>query len=358
MNGDLIYKIMADQITPKEHPWLMRTLAVLSGVYGWGVSLHKSIYDRGWLAGHRVKRPVISIGNITVGGVGKTPMTAAIGRYLEQQKRKAIILLRGYRSHRLDRLDRKAVNDEVLFLQKQLPGTQVISGRDRVRHARMALENDAADVVVLDDGFQHRRLKRDLDIVAIDATNPFGNGYLIPRGILREPVCALRRADMIVLTKSDLGAANIESIEDVLRKAGVHAPVIHAVHRPHHLEHFPDARRVDLHTVRGHSVCLLSALGDPLSFERLVQAQGAITRHHFRFRDHHWFRQAEIQRIVERCIQQKISYLITTAKDAVRLQPFIHLLPAELTVLVLIISVEFTHERELFFQRIDSVLQR
>src|SRR5262249_6499892 len=154
-------------------------------------------YDRGWLAVHRAGVPVVSVGNLTVGGTGKTPMVEWVARWFRRHEKQVVILSRGYRQVH-------GLNDEGRVLEENLPDVPHLQDRDRVRSARIAVEELEAEVLVLDDGFQHRRLARDLDLVLIDALEPFGLGRLLPRGLLREPVASLRRADLVVLSRADL----------------------------------------------------------------------------------------------------------------------------------------------------------
>ncbi len=170
-------------------------LYLASLFYGLGVRLRNAGYSLGWLRAQRVAAPVVSVGNLTVGGTGKTPAVEYVARYYRRQDRRVAILSRGYGSA-------GGHNDEALVLFANLNDVPHLQDADRVRSAHIALEELESEVLVLDDGFQHRRLVRDLDLVLIDATNPWGHGYLLPRGLLREPIRGLRRADLVLLERA------------------------------------------------------------------------------------------------------------------------------------------------------------
>jgi tetraacyldisaccharide 4'-kinase len=178
------------------------------------------------LRAHQVDVPVISIGNLTLGGTGKTPMVEFVCRWFLQRGKRPIILSRGYRAA-------GGCNDEARLLQSNLPEVPHLQGKDRVALARHACEHFAPDVLVLDDGFQHRRLARDLDIVLIDCTEPFGYGRIFPRGLLREPIGSLRRAGLVVLSRADQCLrADRDRIRAQIFDAAGEKPIVEAVHRP------------------------------------------------------------------------------------------------------------------------------
>ncbi len=164
--------------------------------YGLAVRLRNAAYRLGWLSSRRVGVPVVSVGNLTAGGTGKTPCVAYVARYYRRLDRCVAILSRGYGGA-------GGRNDEALVLEEELPDVPHLQGADRVALAATAIEELESEVLVLDDGFQHRRLARDLDLVLVDATEPWGHGYLLPRGLLREPASALRRAGVVLLTRCD-----------------------------------------------------------------------------------------------------------------------------------------------------------
>src|SRR5207237_7695042 len=172
-------------------------LRLASVPYGWAIGLRNRLFERGWKRSQQAPVAVVSIGNLTLGGTGKTPCVEYVARLYRQQDLRVAILSRGYGSS-------QGRNDEALVLEENLPDVPHLQGADRVSLAMIAVEELESEDLILDDGFQHRRLKRDLDLVLVDATNPWGHGYLFPFGLLREPPCNLRRAGVILLTRCDL----------------------------------------------------------------------------------------------------------------------------------------------------------
>ena len=164
--------------------------------YAAGVWIRNRFFDWGWKKSHRATVPVISIGNLTLGGTGKTPCVEYVARFFRQHDVQVAILSRGYGGD-------GGRNDEAMLLEENLPDVPHLQGPDRVQLAGTAVEELESELLVLDDGFQHRRLRRDLDVVLVDATNPWGYGYLFPRGSLREPVSSLRRASVVMITRAD-----------------------------------------------------------------------------------------------------------------------------------------------------------
>jgi len=351
----MIRRYLLDIMQDRRDTWVTAPLIFLAWLYGRILSIHRWGYDRGWFPVCRPRLPVISVGNLTLGGVGKTPLVELIVRHVAAQGRRPAILIRGYHSRRGPE---GRASDESEVLRENLNDVAVLVGADRVAGARRAEQAGDVDVLVMDDGFQHRRLHRDLDILAIDATNPFGNGCLMPRGILREPLSALRRADLIVLTKADWGADRIKMIEDTLTAQGVNVPIVHAAHRPRVLLKGPGRQPQDVETIRNKRVCLLSAIGDPAGFERIVTDLGAHVIRHAAFSDHHWFTQKEMDDLTAFCRDQPVNILVTTAKDAVRLKPFAGHLRKNFDYVILDLQLKLIHGREKFFQRIDVLLHR
>ncbi len=172
-------------------------LGGIAGLYRIGVGARNLAFDRGWKASHRAEVPVVSVGNLTLGGTGKTPMVEWVARWYRARGVRVAILSRGYG-------DSSGMNDEGRVLEENLPDVPHLQAPDRVDLASRAVEELESELLVLDDGFQHRRLARDLDIVLLDALDPFGLGRIFPRGLLREPIGSLRRAGVVVLSRADL----------------------------------------------------------------------------------------------------------------------------------------------------------
>src|SRR5205085_8615835 len=204
-------------------------LRLISVPYSWGSRLRNWWYDRGWKDSRRLSVPVVSVGNLTLGGTGKTPCVEYVVRFYRERNLRVAILSRGYGSER-------GRNDEALVLEENLPDVPHLQGADRAALAATAVEELESEVLVLDDGFQHRRLARDLDLVLIDATNPWGHGYLFPRGLLREPVSSLRRANIVVLTRCDQASKEERGrIREVAARHAPGRPMAETTHRPRDL---------------------------------------------------------------------------------------------------------------------------
>jgi tetraacyldisaccharide 4'-kinase len=294
-------------------------------VYAAAVGLRGALYDRGWLARARLEVPVVCVGNLSAGGSGKTPMVAWVVRALERRGLRPGILARGYGSRGARaRVATSAGggSDEALVLAELCPGVRQVEDVDRARGG-FELERAGVDVVVMDDGFQHRRLARDLDLVLIDATRPWGlpsSGgrplcALLPRGLLRESPAALRRAHAIVVTRSDqVEPAELVALEAELGPLAPGAPIARAVHAPVRLRELAGGAARPLDGLAGREVDLASGLGNPEAFERTVRGLGVRVREHRRFPDHHQFAAGDLDGLggPERP-------LVVSAKDAVKL---------------------------------------
>lgn len=302
---------------------LLRAPAALFGVIA---RVRGALYDRRWLPILAVDVPVISVGNLVAGGTGKTPFVAWLVGRLRERDLRAGILSRGYGPRGGGRgPEGVAPNDEARMLAELLPEVPHVQDRNRVRGA-VALARAGVDVIVVDDGFQHRRLARDLDVVLVDASRPFGLAAdgagrpvraLLPRGLLREPLAALRRADAIVLTRvDDVPADEVAALEAELARHAPNAPILRTVHRPRGLREVGAtagaAQARDLAWLAGRAVDLVSGIGHPDAFERTVVGLGAEVVEHRRCPDHHVFEAADFAGLGARPV-------VITAKDAARL---------------------------------------
>ncbi|QDV92236.1 Tetraacyldisaccharide 4'-kinase [Phycisphaerae bacterium RAS2] len=302
-------------------------LAGLSVPYRLAIKLRNLWYSCVPGARRRAALPVISIGNLTAGGTGKTPVSAMITNALLQRGRRVAVILRGYKGRPIqfdnDQRGRAAdqwrmESDEAEVLRRRCPTARVIINPDRVAAARQAVA-ERCDVTVLDDGFQHRRIRRDLDIVLIDATNPFGHERLLPRGLLREPVRALRRADLILLTRSDQADETSKALlQRKLRKASGGKPVVQAVHR---IAGFLDikSRPVTVEDARAMQAVLFAGIANFQSFRQSVEQLGVHVLAAYEYPDHHPYTAEEMSGLVETATNLEANALITTEKDAVKL---------------------------------------
>ncbi len=288
-------------------------LSALALPYGIAVRCRNWLYDTGLKAEYRVDMPVLCIGNLTTGGTGKTPAVEYAVRWFLERGARPAILSRGYGA-------REGRNDEAMLLASHLPEVPHRQRANRFHAAVEAVRLDKANVLILDDGFQHRRLARFANLVLIDATCPFGYGRLLPRGLLREPLKALRRADAIVITRSDLVAP--EAVEAILRRLERIAPgtpVAVAEHRPVALTVFPDGVAEAPAALAGQQVGLFSSIGNPAAFRATVERLGARVAWCGEFPDHHWYTPEDIDRII-RADNAPVDLFVTTEKDAVKLK--------------------------------------
>ena len=313
-------------------------LTAVSKLYFLGVQTRLFLFNRGLLRSHSLGVTVISVGNVTLGGTGKTPVVERLARELRDGGRKVAILTRGYKRKtpffkRLLRSgladepkvvsdgSRVLVNpteagDEPYMLAKNLDGVFVVVGKNRVKSGNHAIRKLGADTLILDDGFQYLPLRRKHDIVLIDCTNPFGNGALIPRGTLREPLKNLRRANHLMLTKSN---GNMDELRRQVKAFNDKAEIIETRHNPKYFEELYTTFRKDLDFIQSKKIFVISAIARPESFEGILKELGADIAKHFRFLDHHRFTYEEVEEIFSRARAEKVDAIITTEKDAVRM---------------------------------------
>ncbi len=299
----------------KRGPWpaLQRLgLSAASLPYAIAVRLRNLAYDRGWLRRHRAGVPVVSVGNLTVGGTGKTPCVEYVARHYREQDLRVAVLSRGYGGE-------GGRNDEALVLEENLPDVPHLQGADRVRWSRAAVEELDSEVLVLDDGFQHRRLARDLDLVLLDATDPWGQGRLLPRGLLREPVSGLRRAGVILLTRCDQ-AGDLAGLRRQVERIAPGVPVVETTHRPLDLVDSEETT-FPLESLRERPVAAFCGLGNPEAFRRTLLDLGADLRAFRAFADHHPYNRDDVEAL-RRWAEALAAdgMIVTTQKDLVKLR--------------------------------------
>ncbi len=349
---------------------LRATLGGLSHVFTGLVQFRIWAYGKGLLKHHTLGCQVLSVGNLTVGGTGKTPVVEMLARSLSRNGRRVAILSRGYKRKSQKRgLRQRAIDrwqgldndppivvsdgkrlmvepafsgDEPYMLAKNLPNVAVIVGKNRVQSGRLAIRKLKCDTLILDDGFQHLALKHRLDIVLVDRTNPFGNGRTLPRGLLREPVRNIKRAGFIFITKSNGDGA--EELRTRLRELNPTAEISECRHCPRHLKHLFGEETEPLEYLRGKRVMALSGIAVPAGFERELVHHGATVVGHRMFTDHHRYSLQEILDVVNEALELGADAIVTTEKDAVRVP---HLERRDLPFLYLRVEIEmFTgHEQ-------------
>ncbi len=318
-------------------------LLVLSKVFGVAVKLRRLLYDIRLLRDTTLGIQVISVGNLTVGGTGKTPVVEKFARELRDQGRQVAILSRGYRSKpkpllqqivgklllreettpprvvsdgKSLLLDSETAGDEPYMLASNLKDVVVLVDKDRVKAGRYAIEKFGCDTLLLDDGFQYWKLAgRRKDIVLVDCQSPFGNEHLLPRGILREPPSHLSRATFVFITKSDGDTARLRAR---LARHNPTARIIECVHHPLYFEDVFTGQQHGLQLIKGMKVAALSGIAQPESFEESLVRLGAELVYAKRFADHHRFSQQEIINAINRSKKRQADAILTTQKDAVR----------------------------------------
>ncbi|MGE0199335.1 MAG: tetraacyldisaccharide 4'-kinase [Candidatus Melainabacteria bacterium] len=307
-------------------------LKPLSWVYGLTVRLRLTAYQRGWLASHRVGVPVISVGNLTTGGTGKTPIIMALADSLVRAGVRVVILSRGYGAKvrtRYARAIHPDFGDEACWIQQQVPEAVVIVGADRVHTAQRAITDFSPDLILLDDGFQHLRLQRDLDIVLVDGALRFGNNALLPAGPLREPLSGLGRASLVLLTKN-ASPETLHWMETLKARYGPACPILPVLFRPHSLISVSGSAHHTTVLPEDRAV-VFSGIANPSLFEANLQELGILVDEPIRFEDHHIYTQADVSRLLHRgntlAENNNRTIFITTDKDWVKLR---HLFPTEL----------------------------
>lgn len=306
---------------------------MLSAIYGKIMSLRNALYDKGVLDTHDLGARTISVGNITTGGTGKTPLVGYVAEVLTSRGEKVCILTRGYaRKNPKQRVlvsdgenvlaDAATGGDEPVELAHKLLGKAiVIADADRVSAAEWALRKFGVTVFVLDDGFQHRKVKRDLDIVCIDATNPFGGGKMLPAGRLREPLTGLARADCVVITRSDL-VDDVSNLKSEMSDVNSNATIFEAKNRISAVtpigEFYAKTESSQSKKPIG-PVLAFCGLGNSESFFELLRREGIEIVHSKAFADHVVYTKKDIDGICASAKSLNVKCLVTTAKDAVKI---------------------------------------
>ena len=370
----LIQEKGADRDQPVGIVFLLRFLKALSWLFGGVVAIRYFLYGTGALRRHPLGIQVISIGNVTAGGTGKTPVTEIFARTLAAEGRKVAILSRGYRrkeapwwqrvftqvvdpplvvsdgKHVL--LDSTTGGDEPYMLASNLPGVAVIVDRNRVKAGRYAVKRLGCNTLILDDGFQYQKLKHSIEVVLVDSSNPFGNGNLLPRGILREPARNIRRADIIFLTKCK---GDVSAVKEEIRRYNATAEIVECNHAPRVLKDVWSREEFPLDWLRGKTVCTLSGIASPKGFENSLRHLGAKVVWCERYADHHRYDSSEVLYALNRTADMGADALVTTEKDAVRFPRFE---TSPVRCLYLRIAIEILAGGESFTQIINRICFR
>ena len=355
-------------------------LWVLSLVYRAIVEARLALYR------NRIYRPhshgclVISVGNLTVGGTGKTPVVELLARALQEGGRRVAILSRGYKSvprplllriaEKITKqkavfvprvvsdgqsllLDSRTAGDEPFMLANNLRGVVVLVDRDRVKSGSYAVREFGADTLILDDGFQYIRMRHGLEVVLVDRQAPFGNEFMLPRGLLREPPRNLRRATHIFLTKCD-GSDN-GAIVGRIRRYNRTADIIECSHRPKHLRNFVTGEIKPLEFLRGLRIGSICGIAVPESFENALRGLDAEIEISKAYADHHRFSAKEIESFLRRCGRRELDAVLTTEKDAVRIP---RILDPEVPLYYLRVEIEILAGQASWERFVERLTQR
>jgi tetraacyldisaccharide 4'-kinase len=367
-----LLRVISKETRGRRAACLRGLLKTLSWLFGALVQIRLLLYKHRILRANTLGCQVISVGNVTVGGTGKTPIVETFARSLQQKGRKVAILSRGYKSRktplwekilkkeeRLPRvvsdgerllLNSDLAGDEPYMLASNLPEVVVLVDKDRVKSGKYAIRKFGCDTLVLDDGFQYLKLQHRLDIVLVDATNPFGYKRVLPRGLLREPMRNLKRAGFIFITKCPPEGA--PELKEKLRGLNPHAEISECRHSSKYLENLYTRERLELRYLQGKNVAAVSGIAVPQSFENGLRTLGAEIVFHAQYADHHRYTQQEIIETINQAVEAGAELIVTTEKDAVR---FPLLDRCDLPVLFLRVEIEMLSGAEAFKDWIDRI---
>ncbi len=372
---DYLVRIIQQPGADRGHPWPIRVLLValhgISLIFKAIVLLRLWSYRTGIFHRYPLGCQIISVGNITAGGTGKTPVVEIFARELLKSGRRVAILSRGYRKRELPwyqrlfkeqiepprvvsdgkrlLLDSEMGGDEPYMLASNLPGVVVLVDKNRVKSGRYAVKKFGCDTLILDDGFQYQKLQHRLEVLLIDKTNPFGNEQMLPRGILREPIRNVSRADFIFITKSD---GDSEPLRTRIRALNPSAEIIECCHQPRYLQNVYTSEHVPLSWLEGKTVTSLSGIAVPQSFENSLRKMGARVIYCERYADHHRYDAQEIIDAVNKAADLKADALMTTEKDAVR---FPRLETTPVPVFYLRVDIEILSGAQNFHDAVEHV---
>jgi tetraacyldisaccharide 4'-kinase len=289
-------------------------LEIPTQVYSAAISLRNFLYSKGWLKTHPVSAIVLSVGNITVGGTGKTPLVIWLYNYLTQNYYCAI-LTRGYKTTQNSKLKTQNYTDELAIFTQNCPKAKVIVNPNRVAGAIHAAGVLGAKVLIMDDGFQYRRLARNLDIVTIDATLPFGYDKLLPAGLLREPVSALKRTDAVVITRCDQVAdIELHRLEEKLRSVNPHMVIAKSIHAPLCAKSH-DNKDIAIQQLEGKKIFAFCGIGNPDAFSNTIQHLGSNLVGLKVYNDHYHYTNSDIADISNQAGHSNADLILTTQKD-------------------------------------------
>ena len=315
--------------------FLKPLLFATSQVFKSFVLLRLLAYRKGWLKANRVNTPVISVGNLTVGGTGKTPVVDLLVKELQRLQKQPAVLSRGYKrknessQQRLrfcedSKIDPAYFGDEPYLLAQRNPEVPVYVGSSRFITAALAEKQDHPDILLLDDGYQHLAIHRDLNLLLIDAEQGLGNRHLLPFGVLREPENQWNRADAVIITKTNLATSDLV-LRMLKHELQVSCPIFNFNYEIQRITRLDGKAHLNLNEISNKRLLITSGIAQPKGFERLIEQQGIESISKITFPDHHDFRREDVRKILEEQEKLRPDYLLTTEKDAVKLRNFAEL---------------------------------
>jgi tetraacyldisaccharide 4'-kinase len=374
----LMYNVQAVMTGEKvAGPLLHFLLMFLSMLYGFAVKLRTILYDQGILKTRKLPCAVISIGNLTVGGTGKTPMTIYIAKLLKGLGYQPAVISRGYKGLAEKKggvvSDRQKVllspeiaGDEPFMMAQNLKEIPVLVGADRVRIGIEAVKQFSPDVIIFDDAFQHRRLDRDLDIVLVDDKSLFGNGYLLPRGVLRESISGISRSDLFILTRcNDNSSSSLASLDEMTPGK----PIFKSFHEPYVVgifnnsdneicDRLPDEFSQSFEFLKSSKVFIFSGIAKNEEFRTTVEHLAGEVAGAIGFKDHHQYTESDFNQIVARAQKTSAEFLITTEKDYVKIAGQVK---SPMDIVVVGIRVTFKQDEKKFSKflkdKVDHIAQ-
>ncbi len=312
MNQQAYRRLISGQSTGLAATTLRLLLQIPAVIYSSAVGLRNVLYSKGCIKTHTADVPVISIGNITTGGTGKTPLVIWLCKFLQRKQMPCAVLTRGYKTHTEEQ---SLIANEPAILANSCPQAEVMVNPDRITAAAEAVNKFGAKVLVMDDGFQHRRLNRDLDIVTIDATTPFGHGNMLPAGLLREPSTSLKRADAVVLTRCDqVSGIELMELEEELKLINPNTVIARSVHAPVYANSAKQDQ-ISLDELKNKKIFAFCGIGNPEAFFATINTLGANLVDSRAYNDHHQYTDNCLADICHQAKISKADLVLTTQKD-------------------------------------------
>jgi tetraacyldisaccharide 4'-kinase len=342
--------------------WVLVTevLSFFSLPYRLVCSLRLTFYRHGIYKQKKLPVRVISVGNITLGGTGKTPLVIYLAEKLKEKNENVAILTRGYKRKKKemveltqktrDKIKWEDAGDEPYLMAQRLSGVPILVSKNRCRSGDYAVGKHDARFLILDDGFQHLKLFRDLDVVVIDSINPFGNGRLLPAGILRESPSSLKRADVFVLTKTDQGSKKNKLIQR-LNRLNPKAPIVESVYRIRTVKKLFEGSAINAKELENKPALAFSGIGNPESFESSLRQLRIRILKHRKYPDHFPYSPADVFTLMDEAEGEGADFIITTEKDSVRI-PFINRM--KIPFYVLKIDLKITSGEKILWEKIEG----